>query len=679
MKRSASRFRMQFVLMTFLCLALVWVTAGYELYRSHLEYIREAEVRTSVQAHVFAEYSRSTMKRINEFILDVRSRWSGDWQAFSELVRRTQENIDDLAFQTAVIDKEGILAFSNLAKPSDRTDLSEREHFKVHKRADNADRLFVSKPLLGKISGKWSIQLTRPIFSSGQFNGVVVVSISPEQFASFAEKLLIGPHSVATVIRNTGEIMARYPASDSGLGMILKDRPFLAANAPVSGSYRQVAAVDGVERIFGFYTLPEYGMTFVLGEAMNDVLAPYVVHRNEVVAVATAVSILISALFFLLFRTLAAREAIGQQLSTIFDLSPDGFVSFDGNRRVMYASPAFLRMTGMQGEQIRGLEEAEFSERLARACIEQARFPGVAALRASRQLPSLAATPPQDGADPVRRHLIEIAATDRRVLECDIRLSDIATVSQILYFRDITHETEVDHMKSEFLSTAAHELRTPMTSIYGFAELLISREFEEADRRDFLDTIVRQSKLTVSILNELLDLVRIEERRGKDFNMVRIDLRELLHEIVAGFKIPTDRPMPEGPQTDGPLWVRGDRAKLTQAVSNVLSNAYKYSPADSGVEIDLTTSQGDEGTPARICLSITDHGIGMTPKQLKRVGERFYRADTSGKIPGTGLGMSIVKEIIGLHGGKLELSSNVGEGTTVALCLAAAQAETTTA
>jgi signal transduction histidine kinase len=216
-------------------------------------------------------------------------------------------------------------------------------------------------------------------------------------------------------------------------------------------------------------------------------------------------------------------------------------------------------------------------------------------------------------------------------------------------------------MKSEFLSMAAHELRTPMTAIYGFAELLLDRDFGEVERRDFLGTIMRQSKLTVSILNELLDLVRIDERRGKDFSVERVDLRELLQEIAAGFGTPEGRTPPALPATDGPLCVRADRGKLTQAVSNVLSNAYKYSRPGSSVGIELAESAS--GASVRI----TDQGIGMTPEQLARVGERFYRADTSGKVPGTGLGMTIVREIIELHGGSVTLASVAGVGTTVTL------------
>jgi signal transduction histidine kinase len=111
--------------------------------------------------------------------------------------------------------------------------------------------------------------------------------------------------------------------------------------------------------------------------------------------------------------------------------------------------------------------------------------------------------------------------------------------------------------------------------------------------------------------------------------------------------------------------VRADRDKLAQAIANVLSNAYKYSP--SGGDVILRWVE-DEGC-AWAGLQISDAGIGMTPQQLSRVSERFYRADASGNIPGTGLGMSIVKEIVELLGGRLALESELGRGTTVTLWL----------
>ena len=362
-----------------------------------------------------------------------------------------------------------------------------------------------------------------------------------------------------------------------------------------------------------------------------------------------------------------------EQLNAIFDLSPDGFVSFDAARRIKYVSPAFTRLTGLSQAEVIGLDETGFGESLTKRCVPEARFTGIAALRAPQQV---GADGTAGSASPERRQVIELANADKRVLQVGLRESQAETVAQILYFRDITHETEVDRLKSEFLSHAAHELRTPMASIYGFTELLMTQEFDEADRLEFLGTIFKQSELMISIINELLDLARIEDRRGKDFIMEHFSACELVQEVIIGFKPPNGRQAPRVLAGNIPNWVHADRNKLTQAINNVISNAFKYSPDGGDIEIDFIHSsrgsqQADAESPALLGIRIHDHGIGMSPEQLACVFDRFYRADTSGKIPGTGLGMSIVKEIIELHGGTVEVASKIGAGTTVTLWLPA--------
>jgi PAS domain S-box-containing protein len=361
-----------------------------------------------------------------------------------------------------------------------------------------------------------------------------------------------------------------------------------------------------------------------------------------------------------------------EQLNAIFALSPDGFVAFDPEHCVKYASPAFLRMSGMSEAEIVGLAETTFGLRLTSLCRPDAGFPGIQALRSAAQKVGAGGTAEKSTGHV--RHLLEMAGAGKRILEVGLREADAETISQLLYFRDVTHEVEVESMKSEFLSTAAHELRTPMASIYGFTELLLNQDFTPTEQRDLLTTIFRQSELIVSIINELLDLSRIEDRRGKDFRLEAIDLNDLLTEIVNGFNPPEHRPPPQfAPSANLPT-VRGDRNKLTQAVSNVLSNAYKYSPAGGAVTISLITDSST--TPGVACtprcgIHIVDQGIGMTSTQTEHICERFYRADNSGKIPGTGLGMSIVKEIIELHGGQIDVRSEVAHGTAVSLWLPA--------
>lgn len=353
-----------------------------------------------------------------------------------------------------------------------------------------------------------------------------------------------------------------------------------------------------------------------------------------------------------------------EQLKAIFALSPDGIVSFDAAHCVKYISPAFSKLTGLEATTLIGLNETEISNRLAQQCLPHARFTGVAALRRLQKIGDIAH----------HRQKIEIAGAGKRVLEVGFSEASADSVSQILYLRDVTHESEVDRMKSEFLSTAAHELRTPMASIYGFTELLLAQKFSAQEQKELLATIFKQSELMVSIINELLDLARIEARRGKDFNLKEINLNTLIEQTIAGYKTPANHDRLHFEKLHLPLTVRGDENKLTQALNNVISNAFKYSPQGGEIRMQLILPEPSrEATQlpdqATVGCRIIDHGIGMTAEQRARVFERFYRADASGEISGTGLGMSIVQEIIELHGGKVTVESQFNQGTTVTIWL----------
>ena len=358
-----------------------------------------------------------------------------------------------------------------------------------------------------------------------------------------------------------------------------------------------------------------------------------------------------------------------EQLNTIFSLSPDGLVSFDRGGLVKFANPAFLKMTGLLAGDVVGQTQEGLEVRLRAMAEIPEQWPGLEAcfLRVAGGVAggdgTGGAAPPGRG----QRQLLALRAPRCSVLDLIGVSSDAATVSQLLYVRDVTHEIEVDRMKSEFLSHAAHELRTPMASIFGFSELLITQDFDEATRKDLLATIHRQTAWLVDIINELLDLARIESRRGKDFRIEEVPLAALVREVVATMQVDQAR-WPLAIDCSGDMVpVRADGAKLRQALTNVLGNAVKYSPRGGAIDIRCVRCERDGRTFGGI--AVTDRGIGMGPEQLARVYERFYRADTSGNIPGTGLGMTIVKEIVGLLGGTVDISSQPGTGTSVTLWL----------
>jgi signal transduction histidine kinase len=223
-------------------------------------------------------------------------------------------------------------------------------------------------------------------------------------------------------------------------------------------------------------------------------------------------------------------------------------------------------------------------------------------------------------------------------------------------------------MKSEFLSTAAHELRTPMSSVHGFAELLVSRDFDAETSRTIARTIHRQSSLLVQMVNELLDLARIEAGHGRDFHLEVKPLAPIVQETAAALLVAGDPRRVEFVPAEGDSQlVNVDGAKLRQALTNVLSNAYKYSRGQGAIRVSLPTRTG-HGRP-EVGIRVEDEGIGMTPEQVGRVFERFFRADPGGKVAGTGLGMTLVKEIAEAMKGSVEIESTLGQGTAVTIWL----------
>ncbi|MBS1145036.1 MAG: hypothetical protein H6R14_2442 [Proteobacteria bacterium] len=319
MDQQTKRLRKLVTLVVAFGLTLVWATAFYELQRSESNELRESELRTVSQAQIFSEFARSTIKRLDEFILDIRPNWQGDWRAFAEIVQRRQEIVGDIVFQVAVIDRDGRLAFSNLSKPNDRTDLSQRRHFRVHADAPGQDRLYISSPLKGKVSGKWTIQFTRPIYRDGQFAGVFVVSVSPDLFANFSNKLNLTHGTVLSIVRDSGEIMIRYPTLESSYGQIIKNRVYLEADAPLTGNQRAVAAVDGQERMYGYYKLQEYGLNVVIGEGINDVMAPYFHYRAVVIGIAVGISLFALLIYLMFSRSLGELGRVKAELISARD------------------------------------------------------------------------------------------------------------------------------------------------------------------------------------------------------------------------------------------------------------------------------------------------------------------------------------------------------------------------
>ena len=333
------------------------------------------------------------------------------------------------------------------------------------------------------------------------------------------------------------------------------------------------------------------------------------------------------------------------QLQSVFDLSPGGFISIDNQSKVVLVNPAFCRMTGSKASEWLGLQEEVLWQKLAKLTQQ-----GTISINQQHSF------------------RLELVHPNKRVLLCAIRTTsqeNMTQASKVIYMHDMTREAEVDLMKNHFLATAAHELRTPLTSIMGYSELLINQMVPQEVQQTALQNIVNQSKWLVKIINELLDLTIIEGKGIADLNIKKYQADLLVIETLSMFQTPPHR-TPLFCNTLADLYISVDAEKFKTVLLNVLDNAYKFS-ADG--EVSLRMVQNVEDGIAKVGIKIEDNGIGMTDEQMKRVFDRFWRADMSGSVPGAGLGMSIAHEIIRLMGGSIEIKSLPSKGTSVIIWL----------
>jgi len=250
----------------------------------------------------------------------------------------------------------------------------------------------------------------------------------------------------------------------------------------------------------------------------------------------------------------------------------------------------------------------------------------------------------------VQRHAAEL---EERVAE---RTQELADANERL--------KELDQLKSKFVFDASHELKTPLTSIKGYGDLLVRGAVGtlSEDQREFLQIISGSTERLIALINDLLDISRIEAGRGTQ-PFQPVDLNAVVSQVVeaqqpqaraAGLALISQNGEHMPP-------VLGNHNQLVQVVTNLVANALHYTPAG---EVWMRT--GLDARCGQVCLEVQDTGMGIPEDELPRIFERFYRSARvrESGIQGTGLGLAIVREIVNLHGGEIEVDSIVGKGST---------------
>ena len=246
------------------------------------------------------------------------------------------------------------------------------------------------------------------------------------------------------------------------------------------------------------------------------------------------------------------------------------------------------------------------------------------------------------------------------------QVSAVDGIGRMAVMQEITHLKELDKLKSEFVSTVSHDLRTPLTTVQGYIALLDRAGPLNELQTQFVTTALASLDHITDLISDLLDIGRIEA--GYDLEMQPLRFDELIETTVSASRVAARDAgiaLSVHPSSQAPLWVRGNSRRLRQVIENLISNAVKYNREGGWVRIGISQDNN------HVIVTVSDSGIGIPPDEQARVFDRFYRVQSSEteSIEGTGLGLAIVKSVVEKHKGLVWVKSTVGKGSSFCFVL----------
>ena len=500
---------------------------------------RVIEAQTMGLARAFQEHTARTLGEVDQALRFVKFQYEKEGDAF-DLAAAVQHKVIDSRFynQVGMINADGIYHLSNVPD-FQRVDLKDREHFRVHVEHDS-HTFFVSKPVLGRVSKKWSVQVTRRINRpDGSFGGVAVISLDPTYFTSVYGEVDLGKQGAVALVGQDGVVRARRVGNESGAGQNLSGSSLFQFHSQVqNGHVSGRSPIDGRERMYSYRKLVDAPLAVIVGADREEALSAFIARRNTYFGFAWGMSAIIAG-FCALSLWLVLRQ---------------------------------LRIA-------------------------------------------------------------------RRLAEMRVRADS------------------ANRLKSEFLASITHELRTPLNGIIGYAEL-VEECLEDLTVRSYARAIFDSSRHLLTLLNDVLDLAQLEAGKLRlSFSTERAC--ELVHSACSARQaMATSAGLTLVCSAPPDLEIECDRTRVLQVLNNLLDNAIKFTPS-GGVSLVVREQ-------ATCCVfEVHDSGCGIEPELHEAIFERFrqgrdFETRTHG---GSGIGLSLCRELSELMGGAVSVESKVGEGS----------------
>ncbi|MBD8529914.1 diguanylate cyclase [Massilia sp. CFBP 13647] len=347
-------------LLVFLAVALplVWLVVAHE--RAQLGNVARDESYRNVKnlAHAFAEEVRSSIVTIDLSLSQLRLGWLRNPEQFGAIVAELNTHLQGHLHITLIVtDPQGQVLFAN-APHAPRLNLGDRDYVQAHLKEDAGDRLFIGKPLRGRLSGRQTVQFSRPIYGDdGKLAGIIIAGVAPGYFSRFYDTMDLGADASIALVRADGVVIGRTTQSltmrDSG--KLLPGAPYLVSGK-TGGTFQRVSRLDGVERHYGWRRLSEYGLAVTVGQAVLDANARYAQQKQLLVYIGLAVSLLLVLAGWAVFaaadqhrRGVASLAAAEARWKLALNATGEGVWDYSFTNRMVTLSPSTQGIVDAEG------------------------------------------------------------------------------------------------------------------------------------------------------------------------------------------------------------------------------------------------------------------------------------------------------------------------------------------
>ncbi len=652
-------------LVCLIIIAAIWIDPAIDLHERYRNAITDNEHDTRNLSRAFEENIRRAVEVIDTTIRALRIARASNPNGFNLTAWETDSGLTrDLALQLSLIDRNGLVTASNLPTTANAVSIADRPHF-IETRDSPGDPLYISRPVVGRVSHRWSIQFVRKLIDAqGQFDGEIVASLDPSFLSRFSQSLDIGDGGLLLVGQD-GIVRAAAPEQLVPLSADLSQTSLMHAAARASqGTLQSADFGDGHHRTYSWRRIEPYGLIVAIGLSTEDELADF--HSALINSIATSIVLSLAVIMvgILLERRRRQLVASWELLHAAVENISQGLMVVDNDRHVSVINQRAIELLGLPARLAK--PDFRFDELLAWQ-VSAGEFSAPEQTSVRNLVESGGLSP---GSSSYRR-----TRRDGTVLEVRTQTSDGG-----LAVRTITDITEEQHSaaalavardiaeaaaraRSEFLATMSHEIRTPLNGVLGLAELLADMELGPV-QHDYVRMIRESGDHLLQLINDVLDFSRLEASR--------VQLEEVVFDPATVVKVLAELFRAQATRkglhlsvtlTELPQAVLGDPGRLRQVLFNLVGNAIKFT--DHGwIDITLAAELLDDQR-VRLLGRVTDTGIGIDPGAANRMFEEFTQADgsISRRFGGSGLGLAICQRLIALMGGRIRVESTPHVGS----------------